>query len=112
MWFFRVAVACGLRLKSSLMWVAGRLKEPSSWASVAALLTFSGLNVDVASCDGVQGFCLDKETWQALIGMGVGVSGFIAVVLKEKSTNSTNTEKKPHKNSDLERISQDYPVRK
>ena len=121
MWFFRVAVACGLRLKSSLMWAAVRLKEPSSWASVAALLTFSGMNVDAASCEGVQGFCMDKETWQALIGMGVGVSGFLAVVLREKppvtipADNVTieppKVDNAPH-NSELERVQQEYPERR
>lgn len=83
MWLFRFAVACGLRFKVAALWLAERAKEPSSWASLAALLTFAGVNVDVDSCAGVTGFCLDKETWQALIGLGVSVSGFLAVIMKE-----------------------------
>lgn len=118
MWFFRVAVAWGLRLKSSLIWVAGRLKEPSSWASLAAMLTFAGFNVDVESCEGVIGFCVDKETWRAAIGMGVGVSGFLAVVLREKpavvqeplTDNNVAQPERPHpSNSDLERVKQPFP---
>jgi len=56
-----------------LVWVVARLKEPSSYAGLAGLLTAAHLCTN----------CNDHS--QALTSFGVGLASFLAIVLKEKS---------------------------
>ena len=51
--------------------LVSRLKEPSSWAAVAAAMAALGLSVD-------------PGLWQHLATAGVGVSGLLAFFMKEK----------------------------
>ena len=48
-----------------------RLREPSTWAGIAALLSVFGL--DLAPADG-----------QAIVQGGVGLAGLLAVIMSEK----------------------------
>lgn len=45
-----------------LQWVLSRLKEPSSWAAVSALLALSGVHVSDA-------------VWQYVTTLGAGLAG-------------------------------------
>lgn len=49
-----------------------RLKEPSSWAAIAAGLAAFGFNIP-------------SGLWQAVVGIGTGVAVFAGVLLGEKS---------------------------
>lgn len=54
-----------------ITWALARLKEPSSWAGLAALMGSLGLTLSAAQS-------------QALITLGIAVAGFVAVMMPEK----------------------------
>lgn len=54
-----------------ITWALARLKEPSSWAGVAALL-------------GSLGLALNATQSAALVQLGIAMAGFVAVMLPEK----------------------------
>lgn len=58
-----------------ISWVLARLKEPSTWASIAAtgLLGFLGLDASEAS-----------PLWQAIVMVGTAIATLLGVVLSEK----------------------------
>lgn len=56
-----------------IMWVLGRMREPSSWAGIAALISGANLGIDAASAT------------QALVAIGSAVAGLIAIVVREKT---------------------------
>ena len=49
-----------------------RFKEPSSWASVAALLALVGLQVD-------------ESLWQSIVWLGAGAAGVLGFMIREKT---------------------------
>mgnify|MGYP006290738051 CR=1 FL=1 len=53
-----------------LIWVAERLKEPSTWAGLTVLLTTAGLNID-------------PELWKEIGTVSGGLAGLILIVTKE-----------------------------
>lgn len=51
--------------------LAARLKEPSSWASIAALLALVGVHVA-------------PEAWTAIVAIGTGLAGAAGLLLPER----------------------------
>ena len=47
-----------------------RLKEPSTWQGISAILTAAGVYIA-------------PDLWQAIVGVGVAVGGLLAVVIPE-----------------------------
>lgn len=54
-----------------LSWLLDRLKEPSTWYGVIAMLTSAGVN-------------FDPDLTNQIISAGVGLAGIVAFVTKEK----------------------------
>lgn len=52
-------------------YIVGRIQEPSTWVSLGTTLT--GLGVVIA-----------PEYWQAIMGVGMSLGGFLGVVLRER----------------------------
>lgn len=48
-----------------------RLSEPSTWASIAAMLAAFGIPIA-------------DDIWKYVVGAGIGLAGLIGVALKEK----------------------------
>jgi hypothetical protein len=59
----------------ALSYVANRLKEPSTWAGLGTALTGAGVYIR-------------PDLWQEIMGVGMTVSGLIAVLLKEPGTDA------------------------
>lgn len=53
-------------------WIITRVKEPSTWASLAALLVGFGVSIPDA-------------LWQSITMTGVGIAGILGFVLSEKA---------------------------
>ena len=60
------------RAKKDVSWIASRLKEPSTWAGIAAGLAALGVNLDPG-----------LVKYVTMIGMGLG--GVLAFLLPEQS---------------------------
>lgn len=69
-----------------LQWVLSRLKEPSSWAAVSALLALSGVHVS-------------DEVWQYVTTLGSGLAGLAGVLLNERTTPASSPAKSLLENS-------------
>ena len=54
-------------------WIISRLREPSTWAALAASGVLSFVSLDPAS-----------DMWRAVVTAGTAIAGLLAVVLKEK----------------------------
>jgi hypothetical protein len=52
-------------------WLISRLKEPSTWAAISAMLAGFGLHIS-------------DELWQHIAMIGTGVAGVLGVVVAEK----------------------------
>lgn len=59
-------------MRNVLTYLAARLKEPSSWAGIAGLLTAGGVAVA-------------PEQWGAIVTVGTGLAGLAAVLVPEKA---------------------------
>ncbi|CAB4171508.1 hypothetical protein UFOVP1349_37 [uncultured Caudovirales phage] len=59
-------------LKSILQYAIDRADEPSTWIGIGSMFTAIG-------------WAINPETWQAISYIGMGVGGFAAMVLKEKT---------------------------
>lgn len=82
MWFFRVAVACGARFKSTAMWLANRLKERSTWAAIASAAVFFGWTIS-GDCTG-QEKCITEDMWFKISEVGFYLACAVGVAFKEK----------------------------
>lgn len=54
----------------ALSYIGDRLREPSTWAGLSSLVT--GLGVAVS-----------PDRWQEIMAIGMGIGGFLAVIVKE-----------------------------
>jgi len=53
--------------------ILSRMKEPSSWAAIAAALAAFG-------------FSIPSSTWQAIVGVGTGGAALAGILLAEKGS--------------------------
>lgn len=60
-----------------LAFLAARLAEPSTWASIAAVLVAAHVSVD-------------PGLWQHIVDAGIGVSGLLGAVLAEQKPAPVN----------------------
>lgn len=58
-----------------LDYLAARAIEPSTWVSMGTML--SGLGIVIA-----------PDKWQAIMGLGMGIGGFLGMVLRERKKTS------------------------
>ena len=58
------------RLKLALAYIAARLREGSTWAGIGSLLTGMGM-------------VIAPDQWQAIMATGMGIGGFLAIVLAD-----------------------------
>lgn len=64
-------------MDSILEYIAARLQEPSTWASLGSLAT-------------AVGFVIAPEYWQAIAAVGLGLGGLLGTLLRErKKTTAT-----------------------
>jgi len=54
-----------------MLWLLNRLKEPSTWASIATALTLFG-------------FKIDDSIWNAIVNFGAASAALAGVLLREK----------------------------
>lgn len=58
-------------MDTAVGYIVARLQEPSTWVSLGSMLT--GLGIVIA-----------PDKWQAIMGIGLGVGGFLGAVLRER----------------------------
>lgn len=56
----------------TISYIASRIREPSTWAGLGTALTGVGVTVS-------------PEHWQAIMGLGMGIGGMIAVLFPDGS---------------------------
>lgn len=68
-------------MNDALAYIAARFTEPSTWVSLGSLLT--GVGIVVA-----------PDKWQAIMGIGMGLGGFLGVILRERKKTTPDEIKK------------------
>lgn len=58
-------------MDTAIAYIVARLQEPSTWVSLGSMLT--GLGIVIA-----------PDKWQAIMGIGLGVGGFLGAILRER----------------------------
>ena len=72
-------------MKTLCRWFADRMREPSSWASLAVILSCFGYTIGT-DCAEATGLCLSSELWNHIVDAGTAFFGLIAFVMKEAKT--------------------------
>ncbi len=60
---------------SVIWWLIDRLREPSTWAALAASGVLALVGLDPQS-----------DLWRAIVSVGTAVAGLIGVILRERRT--------------------------
>ena len=63
-------------MDSAYSYIVARLREPSTWVGLGSFLTGVGI-------------VLAPELWEQITAIGLGVGGFLAVVVKEATPPTT-----------------------
>ena len=68
-----------------MQYIVNRLKEPSTYAGLAAILAAFGGSIDPGMLQAVVGLNLEADLLQAIAVFGAAAAGLVGIVLDEKS---------------------------